>query len=70
MLRELRSALLPPRIIAKITAVNTDGTVNVVTDSGYAFRAIGTGAVNAYVYVQDSMVIGAASSLPFAVIDV
>jgi len=71
MLRELRSALLPPRMIAKITSVNSaDGTVNVQTDSGYAFRAVGSGTVNTYVYVQDGMVIGQASTLPFATVDV
>lgn len=70
MLRELRNALLPPRVIAKVLTVNTDGTVTVQTDSGFTFNAIGSGTVDSYVYVQNAMVIGAASTLTHGVIEV
>lgn len=70
MLRELRNALLPPRVIAKVLTVNTDGTVTVQTDSGFTFNAIGSGTVDSYVYVQNSMVIGVASTLTHGVIEV
>lgn len=70
MLKELRNALLPARIIAKVITVNSDGTVTVTTDSGFVFNAIGTGTVDGYVYVQDSMVIGTASTLAHGVIEI
>lgn len=70
MLKQLRNALLPARMIAKVTDVNSDGTVTVQTDSGFTFNAIGSGSVNGYVYVQDGMVIGTASTLAHGVIEV
>lgn len=70
MLKELRSAILPPRVIVQVDTVNSDGTVTVTSDSGFKFRAIGTGTVGAYVYVQDNVVIGNASTLSHGVIDV
>lgn len=70
MLKELRNALLPARMIVKVTQVNGDGTVTVTTDSGFVFNAIGTGTVDSYVYVQDAMVIGTASTLAHGVIDI
>lgn len=70
MLKQLKQALIPPRIIGKVTAVNADGTVTVATDSGFTFNAIGTGTVNNYVYTQNGMVTGNAPSLPHALVDV
>lgn len=70
MLKELRNALLPARIIAKVLEVNGDNTVTVQTDSGFTFNAIGTGTVDGYIYVQDGMVIGTASTLSHGVIEV
>lgn len=70
MLKQLRNAILPPRTIVKVVSSNTDGTVTVTADSGFTFNAIGSGTVDTYVYVQDGMVIGTASDLPFAVIEV
>lgn len=70
MLKDLKKALLPPRMIVKITNINGDGTVAVESDSGFGFNVIGTGTVNDYVYVQDGMLIGTATALPHGTIDV
>lgn len=70
MLRELRNAILPARMIVQITVVNADGTVTVETPSGFVFNAIGTGAVDDYIYVQDGMVTGVAADLPHGDIDI
>lgn len=70
MLKQLKQALLPPRMIAKVTAVNADGTVTVTTDSGFTYNAIGTGTVGNYVYTQNGLVVGNAPSLPHALVDV
>lgn len=70
MLKDLKKALLPPRMIVKITNINGDGTVAVQSDSGFGFNVIGSGAVDSYVYVQNGMLIGAATSLPHGTIDV
>ena len=63
MLKELRRALLPARVIATVVAVNSDGTITAVTSSGRQYRAIGTDAVDSVVYIQDGRVLGQAPSL-------
>ncbi len=63
MLQQLKKALLPARVIAKVTATNADGTITAVTDSGRQYRAIGNEAVDSMVYIQDGRVLGQAPSL-------
>ncbi|MCH1926856.1 hypothetical protein L9G74_19135 [Shewanella sp. C32] len=63
MLQQLRKAILPARVIAKVVAVNADGTVTAVTDSGKQYRAVGTDAVDSMVYIQDGRVLGQAPAL-------
>ena len=70
MLQELRNAILPPRRIVQVITINGDGTVTVVSDSGFEFNAIGTASVNDYVYVQDGLVLGTAANLPHGDIDI
>ena len=70
MLRELRRAIIPPRMIVEVTVANVDGTVTVTTPSGFTFNAIGSGTVGDFIYVQDGIVIGQAADLPHGDIDI
>ncbi|MDF0533673.1 hypothetical protein PY479_05185 [Shewanella sp. A32] len=63
MLKELRQALLPPRVIATVTAQNADDTITAVTSSGRQYRAIGSATVGTKVYIQDGRVLGTAPDL-------
>lgn len=70
MLKQLQSALVPPRQIMLVSAVNADGTVTASSASGHTIRAIGTATVGDHVYVQDGRVLGSAPDLPFVEIEV
>lgn len=63
MLSRLQQAIVPPRMIMSVVAVNTDGTVTVSTGDGGAVRALGSNAIGTKVYVQDGIVIGVAPDL-------
>ncbi|GGN23358.1 hypothetical protein [Shewanella putrefaciens] len=70
MLKQLQSALVLPRQIMLVSAVNADGTVTASSASGHTIRAIGTATVGDHVYVQDGRVLGSAPDLPFVEIEV
>lgn len=70
MLKQLQSALVLPRQIMLVSAVNADGTVTASSASGHTIRAIGTVTVGDHVYVQDGRVLGTAPDLPFVEIEV
>jgi hypothetical protein len=70
MLKQLQSALVLPRQIMLVSAVNADGTVTASSASGHTIRAIGTATVGDHVYVQDGRVLGTAPDLPFVEIEV
>ncbi|MEL4248570.1 hypothetical protein [Shewanella xiamenensis] len=70
MLKQLQSALVLPRQIMLVSAVNADGTVTASSASGHTIRAIGTATVGDHIYVQDGMVLGTAPDLPFVEIEV
>lgn len=70
MLKQLQSALVLPRQIMLVSAVNADGTVTASSASGHTIRAIGTATVGDHIYVQDGRVLGSAPDLPFVEIEV
>ncbi|MEL4371427.1 hypothetical protein [Shewanella xiamenensis] len=70
MLKQLQSALVLPRQIMLVSAVNADGTVTASSASGHTIRAIGTATVGDNIYVQDGRVLGTAPDLPFVEIEV
>ncbi|MFB2800470.1 hypothetical protein [Shewanella seohaensis] len=70
MLKQLQSALVLPRQIMLVSAVNADGTVTASSASGHTIRAIGTATVGDRIYVQDGRVLGTAPDLPFVEIEV
>ncbi|MFB2669998.1 hypothetical protein ACE02U_14610 [Shewanella xiamenensis] len=70
MLKQLQSALVLPRQIMLVSAVNADGTVTASSASGHTIRAIGTATVGDHIYVQDGRVLGSAPDLPFVEIDI
>ncbi|WP_037428035.1 hypothetical protein [Shewanella sp. POL2] len=70
MLKQLQSALVLPRQIMLVSAVNADGTVTASSASGHTIRAIGTATVGDHIYVQDGRVLGTAPDLPFVEIEV
>lgn len=45
MLKQLQTALVLPRMIMTVAAVNADGTVTASSASGHTIRAIGSGTV-------------------------
>ncbi|MBU1393695.1 MAG: hypothetical protein KJ856_14030 [Gammaproteobacteria bacterium] len=70
MLKQLQTALVLPRMIMTVAAVNADGTVTASSASGHTIRVIGSGTVGDHIYVQDGRVLGTAPDLPFVEIDV
>ncbi|MCU8034362.1 hypothetical protein L5M38_16175 [Shewanella sp. SM101] len=70
MLKQLQTALVLPRMIMTVDAVNADGTVTASSASGHTIRAIGSGTVGDHIYVQDGRVLGTAPDLPFVEIEV
>ena len=70
MLKQLQTALVLPRMIMTVAAVNADGTVTANSASGHTIRAIGSGTVGDHIYVQDGRVLGTAPDLPFVEIEV
>ena len=70
MLKQLQTALVLPRQIMLVSAVNADGTVTASSASGHTIRAIGTATVGDHIYVQDGRVLGSAPDLPFVEIEV
>lgn len=70
MLKQLQTALVLPRKIMLVSAVNADGTVTASSASGHTIRAIGTATVGDHIYVQDGRVLGTAPDLPFVEIEV
>ena len=70
MLKQLQTALVLPRQIMLVSAVNADGTVTASSASGHTIRAIGTATVGDHIYVQDGRVLGTAPNLPFVEIEV
>ncbi|MEL4280696.1 MULTISPECIES: hypothetical protein [Shewanella] len=70
MLKQLQSALVLPRQIMLVSAVNADGTVTASSSSGHTIRAIGSASVGDHIYVQDGRVLGTAPGLPFVEIEI
>ncbi|MFB2653882.1 hypothetical protein [Shewanella seohaensis] len=70
LLKQLQSALVLPRQIMLVSAVNADGTVTASSASGHSIRAIGSASIGDHVYVQDGRVLGTAPDLPFVEIEV
>jgi uncharacterized protein (AIM24 family) len=70
MLKQLQTALVLPRMIMTVAAVNADGTITASSASGHTIRAIGSATLGDHIYVQDGRVLGTAPDLPFVEIEV